>query len=592
MRPEARGVIAVLLLSLAACDATPPESLVQASAEPDIAASFEGGEIRLDAVELEIATARTPSCVQAKSAPGTGSVEDWIPCYREVAQALAVEDIVLADVADLDQALNNLDDDFAERRDAILLDRYRRQIAEQMEISDTEIEQFFAEHKDDMGTPRQFTLSNIFRRHRDPANTDQTITFLTRLKSRIDAGETFGAIAREHSDSETRLLDGRVGHLSEDKLPERLRAVAAALKNGEVSEPLVVNGGAVLIMITNATPAIEPDLDHHHASINQRLVQQKIQTRINERIAARPESEYGMIYSGDELFEQLDVEDTQQLIFELGRKQLTVAEFRQLVGLTPSALAAELPVDRQTQVIELYQQLERNYRLLMILLQSEDVADLKLREQVEKPLRKERVIGLVDELLQETMNQSVDQNPQALERFYSDNAHHYQSPLKFKLQIWHLPFDKNPVAQLAAMDRMRIELEQGDYPLPSAAERLGGTIDDLGWREFTELADLPGKARSYLLQATPGGYSIPYQQDDSLHMIWVEAQGAPQQLDYQSVLERVREDYIERFERRLYQDAVKQRLSAAKFDFYAENVRDLLLPPGNIGDRTSVTDLP
>ena len=587
MQVETCAICLTLTLFLGACDspASPTKTRAAlADVAPDIAVSYAGGEIQLSEIEAEIATSRTPACVKAKNALGRGSVEDLIPCYGELAEAIAVERIILADIPDLNQELEGLDDDYSERRNQALLGLYYRRSIEQLEVTEAEIERYFVTHKEDFATPRQFTMFNIFRRHRDPVNPQQTIVFLTELKSRIDAGETFGAIAREYSDSETRLLDGLVGHIAEEELSQRLRNFMASLEDGEVSEPLSVAGGAVLMKLENVTLAIEPDLERHRSVIINRLTEQKNNEAIDKRIAGQDLPQDAILFSDQELLDRLDAEDPDQLIFNLGGQQLTVAEFRQLVGLQPLDRVADLPMDVQEQILERNTQLKRRRLLLIDLLASNHVADRELREQVEQPLRKERLTRLVDEHLQQDMWQSVDRNPAALERFFKDNSHHYQSPLKFKLQIWHLPFDKNPAVQLAAMERMRIELEQGDYPLPSAAERLGGSLDDLGWREFPELDDLPGKARSYLLQAVPGGYSVPYQQDESLHMIWVEAQQPPHTLAYSSIMERVREDYFNRFERRLYQDAKEKKLAAVNFAFYSENVRKLLLSTDPIND--------
>ena len=583
MRLEACVLGGALLLLLGACDISePPLKTVAAPVEltTGIAAAYSSGEIRLEKVEAEFATARTPDCVQAKSSPASGSVKALIPCYREIAEALAIEEIVLADIPDREQALNALDDNYLEQRNAALLNVYSRQLAEQVVVTDAETEQFFTENKDDFRTPRRFTLYNIFRRHRDPGKQDETTAFLLKLKSRIDAGETFGSIARKHSDSETRLRDGLVGGISDQQLPQRLRDVTDRLDSGQVSEPIMVNGGAVLIKIEGATPATQPDLERHRSLIIRRLTEQKTQAAIDAHIADREIPADAIVFSAEELLEQLDSDDPYQLVFDLGGQQLTIAEFRNMTGLQPADVAADLPAEGRDLLIESYRQLQRRRLLLIDLLASNEEADRILRKQVEQPLNKERLTRLVDEQLQQDMWQYVDQNSAALERFFKDNNHHYQTPLKFRLQAWHLPFDTDPVAQMAAMEFKRTEMEQGDYALPSAVESLGGSIEDLGWRELAELTDLPKKAQSYLLQAATGGYSIPYQQDETLHMLWVEDRQVPVALDYESVRERVREDYYARFERRLYLDAVENRLTTAHFVFSDENVRRWLLPPG------------
>ena len=581
MRFKVGALTSVLFLLLAACEeATPPltPAATPVKLADGIAASYTAGDIQIGQLEMEFAEARTPACMTVKRSPGGGSLETLIPCYREIAETLAIEDIVLADIPDREQALAELDDNFVEQRNAVLLSAFSRQLAEQTEVTDAEIQQYFDEHKEELRTPRQFTLYNIFRRHKNADSPDESVEFLLELKSRIEAGETFASIAREYSDSETRLRDGVVGSLSEQQLPDRLREYTADLKNGQLSDPILVSGGAILIKIENASPAIEPDLNRNRNAIMNRLKEERMQSAIDSRLANQDIPAGALVYAADELLDQLDSEDVYQLVFDLGGQQLTIAEFREMAGLKASDVAADMPEDQRVMTLEFYAQLQRRRLLLINLLASEEPAIIKLREQAEQPLKKERLTRLVDKQLQSDMWRSVDQKTDALERFFEDNSHHYQSPLKFKLQIWHLPFNDYPSKQLVSMELLRIEIEQGEQTLASAAEILGGSVEDLGWREFTDLNELPQKARSYLLQAETGGYSIPYQQDETIHMIWLEGRQEPEALDYEAVRERVRDDYYSRFERKLYLEAVEKRLAAANFVFSDDNVRRWLLP--------------
>ena len=138
----------ILLIMLSACDAPSPEPSRSTSISPKppagIAASYTGGQLSLEAIENEFATARTPACVQARSAPGGGSTETLIPCYRELAEALAIEDIVLGGLSDVNQALQELDDNYVEQRNAALLRAYYGRVAEQIEVNDAEIEAMLA----------------------------------------------------------------------------------------------------------------------------------------------------------------------------------------------------------------------------------------------------------------------------------------------------------------------------------------------------------------------------------------------------------------------------------------------------------------
>ena len=584
----------VILLVLSACDASLPEPTgtqpVAVKAPPGIAASYAGLDIPIDAVEAEIAAARTPACAEAHRSPGGGSVEKLLPCYREVAETQAIEHIVIDKVSDIEQAMKALDENYIEQRDAALTSAYYRRLIGQTEVTDAEIDLAIASEEPAAETSRQFTLYNIYRRHRDPANPGETVSFLNQLRVRINAGETFGSIAREYSDSETRLNDGLIGQLPANKLPQRLREATADLENGEISEPIMVRGGAVLLKIENSSSAIGPNPKAIREAMRRKLTEARVREAIETRNAGQMIPVDAVLLTTEQLFSQLDGEESDRVIFDLGGQKISVAEFRKMTGLENSGKVADLPQERLDQLKELYLRLKQQRLLIMSLLASEDSDEIELREQLEQPLQKERLARLVDKQIQEDMWRSVDENPATLERFFRDNSHHYQTPLRFKLQILNLPFDQDPTAQIANLEALRNQAPTGNDSLKLVAERMGGSIEDLGWRELSELEDIPKKAKSYLLQTPAGGYSVPYQQDDALHMIWVEAQQSPEKMTYVDVADRVREDYYERFERRLYQEAVKQRLIESNFVFYADNVREVLSPPH--GDDTKTAESP
>jgi hypothetical protein len=112
--------------------------------------------------------------------------------------------------------------------------------------------------------------------------------------------------------------------------------------------------------------------------------------------------------------------------------------------------------------------------------------------------------------------------------------------------------------------------------LADAVSALGGEIDDLGWRDFDELHELPGKARQYLLQAEAGGFSVPFQQDEALHLIYVVERQEPRPLEYDEAAQTVRADYLERYSQQLFAEVVAGRLEGAGFVFYEEHLRGLL----------------
>jgi len=96
-----------------------------------------------------------------------------------------------------------------------------------------------------------------------------------------------------------------------------------------------------------------------------------------------------------------------------------------------------------------------------------------------------------------------------------------------------------------------------------------------------ELAgEIPPKAREYLLQAGSSGFSVPFQQDDALHLLRVDERLEPRLQSYEDVRERLRDDYYKRFAKELYRQVVDARLAAVGYALDEEAVRARLAPPG------------
>jgi len=555
----------------------------------DTVATWNGGAVALAAVEEAVAESRTPACVKTRRAAGGGSLDELVPCYREAAEALVLEALVLAEV-DVDAAVAAFVESEPQLTRHVYLETWLGRVREEIEIDDAEVAAYYETHRERYRRPAQRTVSNIFRRHQEPSRREETMAFLRQLKARYEAGETFAALAREHSHSETRLRGGLVGRLSEGRLPKRLEQIAFGLGEGEISDPIAVRGGGVLLHTTGVVEGAEFSLDEVRDSVRRQLRAEKVSERRRRRVAAAEVPEGSLVLATDELLAVLDQafppgDDegaAERPVLVIGDQILTAGEMRQLAGLTPEVRAAEADEESRRRMVEIYEGQRELLLLVADLVASTDAADAELRREAEEQLRRDAVAGIVDERLREGMWRLVDADPEKLRGFYEDNRPHYQSPLRFKLHLWTVPFGADPPRQLKRMEELEGALAAGAADLEVAAAELGGSVRSLGWRELRELAgDMPRKARDYLLQTEAGGFSVPFQQDQSLHLLWVEERREPRPQSYEEVTERVRDDYFERFEQQLYRQVVDERLATAGFRFREDAVRRLLAPEGS-----------
>ena len=460
---------------------------------------------------------------------------------------------------------------------------FQRRLSRETEVSDQEIEAHFEANRERYRRPRTLTLWNIFRRHENPAQPKQTHAVLRDLKKRFLAGETFAALAREYSQSETRLRDGLVGSIQEGRLPARLERVAFALADGEVSDPAPVAGGAVLLHVRHSVEGGPPNVDEVHGRIRQEILAQKVQKQVKQRIADRELPAEAIVLAPEELVAALDAEDEDQVVLAIDHTKITAKEFRGRARLAPSVRADSLDEEARKALLDSYQALLTPHLLFLELL---DSADSELREGAEERLRTDGTLRLVDEHIRTEIARVADSDPALMRLHYEDNRPHYQSPLRFKLQVLDIPFSDNPPGQLAQLERLRESLLKGELSPAEAAERMGGTFRDLDWVPFDSLAEVvPDKALKYLLQVDKqadgvktSGFSVPYQQDQAIHLLWLEERQEPKSQDYEEVKERVREDYLLRFQQELSAQVIKDRLEASEFVFDEEAVRRLLVP--------------
>ena len=534
-------------------------------------ATWEAGELTLSEVESAFAEARTPACQRARR----GGVDDLLPCYRELAEGLVLERLIMAGIEDVDEAIKDLGD-YEQLRQHAYVETYRRRLSDGIEITEAEIEDRYASDRDRYRRAGLLTLYNIFRRHQDPARPAATLAYLEDLKARFLAGETWDELARQHSQSETRLRGGLVGDVSEGRLPESLERIAFSLAAGGVSDPIAVRGGAVLLHVARKAQSIDFSLDEVRQRIERELRNEKMQAARDALIGDREPPAGSLVLAPSELVAALDSGEPQRLVLAVAGHRRTVEEIRQLAGLGPGELAATLDETAQQGLERIYRR-QQDEPLLYLRLQQMDDEDLHLA--AEEHLRAEATAVLADERLLADMQLSLADDPEALRGYFADNRHHYQSPLRFKLRIWSLPFGDDPPGQLRRMEALREQLAGGEIELAAAVSELGGTVETLGWRSFDELPSrLPPKARDHFIHLVEGGYSIAYQQYRALHVIHVEERQEPRPMTYAEAAEQVRADYLQRFRQELYRSLAAQRLEAAGFAYDEAAVRRLLAP--------------
>jgi hypothetical protein len=567
-----RSLLALGLLAWAGgCRKAPPD--------PEVVAESRSGPVRFEDVERTLAA---PARGQDRSgAPARAEAGDEVALYRKAAEDLVVERAILGEASEREAALKALGPE-RERleREAILeLFNLEQDRLKPIRVEPEEVRSYYDAHPKEFFRSAQRAVWHIFRRDDDPGHPEATAAFLASLKSRVDAGEAFSLLAREYSQSETRLLDGRLGTLGRGRLPKPLEEVVFSLPKGGVSDPVRVKGGAVLFQVTQLIEEKQFPFDDVRIIIARKLWEKKRQDRIEEALGDAQPPEGSIVMDPEILRRQVESGDPGEVVLQIGERKLTVQDLRALLDKDRPEVAESLPRPPPVQrMAELYEQLRRE-TLLVSKLKADGFADAPQREALIKDhVRRQGLQIVVRQRVEERIWKKVDSAGDAQKRFHQENRFLYQSPLRLKIRtLWVGGPDL--AAKAAELSTLREALVKGEVGLDAAAARIGGRVDEGSWLEPAALNAMESKVRAYLLDMNGPGYSIPFQLNRRLSLIQVEKRDEPRLLSYEEVKDRVRQDYHDRHQQELYKEVVSELLRAQAFRFNEETVRRALAAP-------------
>lgn len=137
----------------------------------------------------------------------------------------------------------------------------------------------------------------LFSIAQSKADDDSTLADLNRLRVRVQAGESFAALAKKYSeDPESKDLGGDLGKIPVDQIEATFMDVLKPMKSGEISEPVKVplgtGYGYHIVWVRSISPAHAMNLTDDY----RRLEQLALQFKTNENFQAWVEEMRKNIY--------------------------------------------------------------------------------------------------------------------------------------------------------------------------------------------------------------------------------------------------------------------------------------------------------
>jgi peptidyl-prolyl cis-trans isomerase SurA len=138
------------------------------------------------------------------------------------------------------------------RREMIISRVRQRRVAERIQVTDQEVQNFLASDLGKMQLTEEFRLANILIPVTDSAS-PQDIQAADRqareLYQQLQQGADFAQLAIARSASETALEGGEMGWRKAGQLPPPFDAMITALSVGQVTEPMRTPGGFIMIKL-------------------------------------------------------------------------------------------------------------------------------------------------------------------------------------------------------------------------------------------------------------------------------------------------------------------------------------------------------
>jgi len=296
---------------------------------------------------IEMLEARLPyqntSLCRPVRAGKTQTLSELVPCYREIAETIVLEWMALNALtsdAELDQVADQVMGEYTSRHPdelvQMVLSAHIKRLESQITPNEEELKRRYNDHPERYKRQGVMSLWNIYRRHEDPNQPQQTLDFLAEIKQHFLNGESFENLARQYSHSETRARGGLVGtRIKEGRLPLELERIAFALEDGAVSEPVLVAGGAVLLHVRRKIPASDLSFEDASIRVARRMKRKELEQLFNERLADSRDLADAVILSDEDLIHRLNHGEGEDIVLQIGTLVMTVNDLRERARFIP-----------------------------------------------------------------------------------------------------------------------------------------------------------------------------------------------------------------------------------------------------------------
>ena len=398
--------------------------------------------------------------------------------------------------------------------------------------AEEELRALFAARPEAAYQPERRRVLHLFRRAVADRPVGELEAELATLGRRVAAGENFSELARSTSDSESRHAGGQLGWLERGQLAPKLESAVFSLEPGVPSRPVTTPDGVHLFLVEEVLPARRFSFEEVRAELAQQVTAERRERAIAELLEQAPAGgvtlpepgEVERLFAGGEAVES---------ILEVGGQPLPVAELQR--RLAEAGRPGDIVLAGA-----LIEGVARAERLAAACRERGLVQSARLAARLDEVGE----AALAERALQERLRARVAAEPERIAEHYRRHRQRYSAPLRLRLRRLRVPLGADANADMAAFERLRVELDAGVADLDARAAALRGEVDELGWLTLDELEACCGRAAFFAADLDAGAASPPWRGQNGLEMVVAMGRREPEPLPLDEVRDRVIADLI------------------------------------------------
>nr|WP_308221598.1 peptidylprolyl isomerase [Fuchsiella alkaliacetigena] len=158
-------------------------------------------------------------------------------------------------------------------RGRLLIEELSTKLTADIEVSESQLEEYYTENKEKFVQPEQVEASHILV---------ESLAEAEELKSDLDDGADFAELAKEHSIGPSSQEGGSLGLFAKGQMVPAFEEAAFSLEKEEISDPVETEYGYHLIKVSDKVASRELDLEEVRDDLENYLIEGEKNQLLND----------------------------------------------------------------------------------------------------------------------------------------------------------------------------------------------------------------------------------------------------------------------------------------------------------------------